>query len=396
MRILICSVEAPLPPVNGFRLHLSSLLRELGKRQEVMVLAFLRADQTMPPGSDPSMRLVALPSFRRLATPAAVATAILSHRPFGTDELAARMRIPLREELARFRPDVVHVTSGRLAALGRELEGRASVLAALDAWHLNAEADTALRAGLRRLIGRWQVRSIRRFESEWYGLFDKVIVVTDEDGRALRGLLDGLDVAVIPNGVDWEAFASQSGSVRDRSRVLFTGVMGYAPNVQAAEFLVRRVLPPVRAVRPQAHVALVGRDPAPRVRALAGLEGVEVVGEVADMRYWLSSSGVYACLMRSGTGIKNKLLEALANGMPCVATPLSVQGLRVVPGRHLLVGTEEEELAGHIVRLLSDEALAKRLGEAGSAYVRDQHGWDATARSYERIYGEVAAKRPAG
>jgi glycosyltransferase involved in cell wall biosynthesis len=199
-------------------------------------------------------------------------------------------------------------------------------------------------------------------------------------------------VTVIPNGVDAKQFAPADFAAREPSLILFTGVMSYGPNVTAAEFLARRFMPRVRAAMPDARLALVGRAPAARVRALARLDGVEVVGEVADMNAWLSRGRLYACPILTGTGIRNKLLEAFANGLPCVATPRAVAGLRVQDGRHFLAGADEEQLAGHAVRLLGDEDASRALGRAAREYVLAEHSWEAVALAYEQVYDEVLSR----
>ena len=174
--------------------------------------------------------------------------------------------------------------------------------------------------------------------------------------------------------------------------------MSYAPNVSAAEFLALEVFPRVRRHRPDARLAIVGRAPSPRVRALADAPGVEVPGEVPDIRVPLRGSRVFACPMTSGTGIKNKLLEAMACGLPCVATPLALQGLTVVPGQHVLVGENADELSAQIVRVLADDELASRLGAAAREYVCSAHDWRATAHGYVRVWEQArtAAKENAG
>ena len=387
MRILICALEAPLPPPNGLRLMVSALLRELRLQHDVRIVAFRASDQEEGP-DDGAMRLLPRPKPSPAADVAWLVRAAARRRPLHADLLARRMAGPLFEEIERFRPDVIHVASGRLAGLGKLLSGRPSVLAALDAWHLNVEARALLAGGIRRRLLLGEAARVRGFEATEYPRFRRIVVVSDADREALLAVDDRLPITVIPNGVDVEAYAPDTATVRDRDRIVFTGVMSYAPNVSAAELLARRVFPRVRAARPSARLAIVGRSPAPRVSALAG-PGVEVTGAVPDIRPWLTSSQVYACPMVSGTGIKNKLLEAMASELACVATPLALQGIDVEPGRDLLVGADEEALAAHIVRLLDDDERARALGRAARAYVSANHDWAAVARAYVRVYEEA-------
>ena len=114
-----------------------------------------------------------------------------------------------------------------------------------------------------------------------------------------------------------------------------------------------------------------------------------MLGEIADMRGELSGSAVFACPMLSGTGIKNKLLEAMACAAGCVATPLALQGLRVTPGQELLVGTTAEELAHALLRVLEDDECRASLGRAAREYVRSEHDWRSVARAYRDVYREL-------
>lgn len=305
--------------------------------------------------------------------------------------MADRLRGPLREELERFDPDVIHVL-GQLAALGDEFAGRPAVLAALDAWHLNYEAKVLAERGLRRRLASANAKAMRRFEATEYRRFNRVVVVSEQDASALKGLDPSLEVSVVTNGVDVERYTAPSGNMRDPDLALFTGVLNYPPNVTAADLLARRIMPRVRATCPEARLAIVGRSPPPRVTALGELEGVEVVGDVPEIRTWLSRAGIYVCPMVSGSGIKNKLLEALANGLGCIATPLATQGLSVTHGREVLVGSDEEELARHMVTLLKDPNAASALGRAGQRYVIENHSWVAVGRAYEHIYREVVGR----
>jgi glycosyltransferase involved in cell wall biosynthesis len=390
VRILICSREAPLPPTNGLRLQVAALREELAKRHEVRVLAFRMPDQRVSASGARDMRLLEPPSPRgTMSRIGSNCRSLLAWRPRGFDEIINALRQPLMEELERFQPEVVHTTMGHLAAFSDQLGGCAAVVAPLDAWHLNSAAEAEVATGARRWLLRSDVARMRRFEGTKYRRFARVIVVSEDNAHALRELDPTLEVRVIPNGVDAERFSPRPSAPRDPNLILFTGVMSYAPNVTAAVFLARRVMPIVRRARPRARLAIVGRAPAESVRALAELDGIDVVGEVADMATWLSCGRVYACPMLTGSGIKNKLLEALANGLPSVVTPRALAGLAVTPGRQVLVGDDEEQLAAHLVHVLANDGAAEALGGAAREYVTTNHSWEAVGRSYERMYAEV-------
>jgi glycosyltransferase involved in cell wall biosynthesis len=335
---------------------------------------------------DTEMRLIDPPP--RPIRGATLLRATLRSRPWEADRFSAGLADALRQELETFNPDVVHVNRWVLAGLGKVIPEVGSVLTAFDAWHLNVDASLAVASALRRPLIRAEARRIRLFEAEEFEHFGRVVVVSEQDKAALKELNPDLRIAVIPNGVDTDFFSGRASEAVS-GRMVFTGHMGYPPNIVAADFLARQLLPRVRAVRADARLVIVGRNPTRDVVRLASLDGVEVTGEVPDVRPWLRSAQVFVGPMLSGTGIKNKLLEAMASELPCVVTPLALQGFDVRPGEQVLIGETAEELSAHVLALMSDDVAARRLALAARDYVCSRHSWAAAARAYERTYSEV-------
>jgi glycosyltransferase involved in cell wall biosynthesis len=394
MRILICASDAPFPPMNtGFRRQLSGLVPELAKRHEVRLIGYRMPDQSRETGVEADMRIVDFARPRAAENARDLALAMIRRRPLRAERLVLGLVGPLREELVRFEPDLVHVGPGKLAGLKRELGNRPRILMVMDTWHLNVDARADAATGIRRGLLRADAQRIRRFEASEYRGFDRVVVSNEGDLAELQARDSTLPFVVVPIGFDASAYAPDPGVNVDPNRIIFHGAMNYAPNVRAVEFLAGRVLPRVRAARPDAHLVIVGRDPAPRVVALEELPGVHVTGGVDDMRAWLTGSRVWAGPFLDGTGIKTKLLEAMATDLPCVVTPLGHRGLDdITSGEQLLVGSTEDELAAHLVAVLEDDALARTLGRAGGDYVRPRYDWPAVGQAYDRLYQAVLAE----
>jgi glycosyltransferase involved in cell wall biosynthesis len=393
VKILLCADEAPIEPTaSGFRRAVAGLVHELERHHDVRVLAFRKPDQVGSPVPS-NVRVVEWPTSGPVSKMRLLAAAVIERRPLRTAELPALLAEPLREELEGFAPDVVQVTPARLARLRASLGDRPTVLMAMDAWHLNVRAKIDVAGRMRGAFLRSEERRIRRAGSTAYRGYDRVVVSSRDDGEAIRTLDPTLSFSVIPIGVDAGAWPAEEPSSQVPPRIVFHGVMSYPPNVVAAEYLVGRVLPLVRAERPEATVALVGRDPAPAVLRLAEIPGVEVTGAVSEIGPWLRGSRVWAGPFVSATGIKTKVLEAMACSLPCVVTPLGTRGLELEPGAEVLVGSDPPELARHLLALLDDPDLAARIGRAARARVLRSYDWPAVRGAYERVYEDILGRR---
>jgi glycosyltransferase involved in cell wall biosynthesis len=234
---------------------------------------------------------------------------------------------------------------------------------------------------------QWQ--KLRRFEAQLCRLADDVVAVSETDARALQRIVSGLRVTVAPNGVDLERYRPAGG---DRPRLIpepalvFTGKMDFRPNVDAACWFADEVLPRIRDAEPDVTFAIVGRDPHPRVRALAGRPGILVTGAVEDDLPYFEDATVYVVPLRVGGGTRLKVLAAMSMQKALVSTALGCEGLGAQHGNELLIANEPADFAGQTVALLRDPARRQALGERARQFVEAHYGWPALAPRLERLY----------
>jgi glycosyltransferase involved in cell wall biosynthesis len=238
-------------------------------------------------------------------------------------------------------------------------------------------------------IGR-QWRKFERFERAVFAAAGAAVAVSDEDARRLRGAFGARAVGVVENGVD-TAYFRPLGGPRDPRQILFLGSLDWRPNLDAVRLLLERILPALRRQEPAARLCLVGRNPPDWLhRQAAATAGVELHGNVADVRPHLARSAALAVPLRIGGGSRLKILEALASGVPVVSTRVGAEGLCLEPGRHLSVVEDEPEMAGALADCLRAPDAARAQAERGRRAVLEQYDWDRLADKLERIWQELA------
>ena len=225
---------------------------------------------------------------------------------------------------------------------------------------------------------------MRRYERRYTRKFSDLVVTTTEDLKFFAPMKRWAPLHVVPNGVDLEQFPFRSADPGGQSLV-FVGAMDYIANVDTAQYLAQELLPRLRQRYPQATLTLVGGKPTAAVKALANLPGVTVTGRVPSVVDYLHQATVCVVPMRIGFGIKNKTLEAMAAGVPVVASDRGLEGLAVDQPLAALRANCTEDYVQAIGRLFEDTDLRSQIVRHARTLIESRFTWAAAGRQYEQI-----------
>ncbi|NEO83110.1 MAG: glycosyltransferase [Spirulina sp. SIO3F2] len=230
---------------------------------------------------------------------------------------------------------------------------------------------------------RLNLSLLQRYERSYCRKFKHLVVTTPEDAQQFQTFAPNTPITVIPNGVDLELFPMRPRDPGGQT-LIFAGAMDNQPNIDAAQFLALRILPRLQQRYPQLALRLVGARPVPAVQALAQQAGVTVTGRVDSMVQELHQATVCVIPMRSGFGIKNKTLEALAAGIPVVGSDRALEGLNL-DGQMVLRANAIEEYEQAIGQLLDNPSLRQQFSTAGRQFIEQHYTWDVAGQRYEAV-----------
>ncbi len=227
------------------------------------------------------------------------------------------------------------------------------------------------------------------YERRIFSWFDNKTIISKPD-RDFIPHPDKDKIVIVINGVDTDYFRPMPAE--KQYDLVFTGNMGYPPNVNAGHFLVNEVLPLVHKNRPETKVVLAGATPNPGIVALES-DKVHITGWVEDIRSCYAKAKIFIAPMRIGTGLQNKLLEAMAMKIPCITTSLANSALEAKPGEEILVGDNAGELAEHIMHLLENKEFSNHIAEAGYRFVNSKYNWASATAILEQLIANSSEKK---
>jgi len=386
-RVLVFTTRFPAPPDRGDRLHAYHLVRVFAQRFEVTLACFEDEPERMAEGlrlfESWGVRtvLAPLPALGRLQR---LAAGVLGARPlqvayFDEPGLVERIRELDRRE-GPFDASVTHMI--RAVPLAKAARARRRAISLCDSLALSLKRRLSHAPVLERPSIWLEAGRVRRFEAHVLDGFDEGWVVSEVDRAAFPTVGDKM--RVLPNGVDERLLEGEIPS-DPPSFVGFVGHLGVPHNVDAAVILARRILPLLRARGLDVRVRFVGPEPAPAVRALGELENVELAGYASNLRQSLQGFRVMCAPLRFSAGVQNKVLEAVAAGVPAVTSPAAVTALGPEASRWIRSAETPEEYADAIAQSWERTPETLDRCERGRLWIAGRFRWGAYADRLQEL-----------
>ena len=390
MKVLFLSQRVPYPPNRGDKITTWRIIEKLAREHEPTVIAFAHDDADREAArvlrEEKGIRTITVDHDERAkklgALPLLFTRKALTLGVYGSKELQRVVDEELEDA------DLAYAYS---SSMGAFLEGRGTPwvmhFAELDSdkWRQYAERHRPPMS----LVYRREWRTLRSFEQRVAHDALTSVFCTPLEQRIFEREIPGAPSIVMRNGVDLTHHAPAPDRA-EPGHLVFVGVMDYYPNVDGCRWFADEILPAVRRAVPDARFTIVGSKPTPEVLALGERDGIEVTGFVDDPREYLARAAVSVAPLRVARGIQNKVLEALAMGLPTVGTTSATQGVEGAPGHDFLVADEAAGFADHVVELLKDPERARALGRAGRDFVERTYDWEACLAPLDEILDRVS------
>ncbi|MCX7995458.1 MAG: glycosyltransferase [candidate division WOR-3 bacterium] len=390
LKILFLCPRLPYPPIKGDCLRAFYQIRELVKYHKLTLLTFSEVDEI---GEDAKVlekmceKVIIIKHKRREAVKSMIYHLFTSLPMQCAYYQSKEMQKQLREIIANKKFDVIHIQLIRMMPYiisYRSQFNTPVVLDFVDALSLNMY-KRLLREELHlKMFFFYEWYKTKKYEYRLRHSFQKAIVTSPFDSKILS--YDGR-LEIIPNGVDLNYFTYYPDEFHIPNTIIFSGNMSYFPNIDAVLFFYHNIFPKIKKAIPEIKFKIVGTNPAPSILKLNSFDrDIIITGYVDNIAEHLGKSAIAIAPMLSGSGIQNKILEAMAVGTPVVATKLATNAIRVTPEENILLADTPDDFADCVIKLLKDGNLWRKISLNARKLVEREYTWEKIVKKLETVY----------
>lgn len=397
LKILFLSNRVPYPPFRGDKLKIYNLARRICRDHDLYLIAFAETKKDLTYQAElekifKEVHLVYLPKWKSWVNSG---LNFLGKAPFQLAYFKSRkMKQVLHNFLDQHDVDVIHTQHLRMSQYSKDLKTYRRILDLPDAYSLYWQRRKQVeRPWYNRVFDNLESSRVVRYEKVVYD-YDLNLVCSVEDRDHLLETHQGAHVGLLRNGVDLDNFSYQGHDYSRAKTLLFTGNMDYAPNVDAVIYFVEEMLPALREQYPDLELIIAGQRPVKSVLDLAS-DHVKITGFVPDIADMYREADVVIAPLRFGAGTQNKVLEAMAMGVPVVCTDIGFKGLEIESGEGVFHAPDKDQFIKKVSELIDSEQLREKTGQKGLQLAKDKFSWDGIAKSLEEHFEDVVRKNQA-
>lgn len=390
LRILIVSAYLPHLGYHGGAGRVFQLLRQVASKHQISLASFVESAQEAEEAHQAAPFCHRIEILRRgRYTP----VSFFPYEPF-EEFNCPRMRLLLERMLAEEDYDLVHFEWTQMTQYSDLFPHTPKLMTEIEvnyaAHYTQVRVEPHPLRKLRRLYNTLQ--TFYR-EVEMGRKVDRVVCVTDDDRDYLNGYLPPKNLKVVNTGVDTRFFDFRGEERIEKGHIVFVGAFRHEPNLDAMQFFCNQVFPLILQQCPQARFSIVGSSPPPQIRRLGGHSRIEVTGYVEDLRDYYERAQLVVVPLRTGVGIRGKVLEGWSCGKAMVATRLACQGIRADHGENILIADRPQDIARWTVSLLRHPEFAAQLGRTGRLTAERYYDWVPLGKRMSRVYEQVVEER---
>ncbi len=281
------------------------------------------------------------------------------------------------------KPDHIFVQLIRMAEYVTKNKTIPKSLDYMDTFSKGIERRMEKASGIKKMIFRFEFERLKRYEKKVFGWFDNTYIISEQDKSSFY-FEESKEIKVSPNGVDHNFFQPKKVS-KKKYELVFTGNMSYPPNVNAVEYIAKELMPLLIERKPDIKLLIAGASPANSVKALSS-ENILVSGWLDDIRDAYNDASVFLAPLQIGTGLQNKLLEAMCMEVPCITSELANNALKAKDKEEILIGNTPEEYVNAVFELLENQKLKRKIVENGKKFVTETYNWNSISKSLEKDF----------
>jgi sugar transferase (PEP-CTERM/EpsH1 system associated) len=382
-KLFVIASRVPFPLDKGDKLRLYHQLTELHKKYEVH-LCVLDDANTSVKALEELKSLCSVLEVHKLSKWKVylnLLRGLVGSKPFQIYYFYQRgVHQKIKKSIANFQPDYIYCQLIRSAEYVKNEHQIPKTIDYMDAFSKGIERRIDS-AGIKRKLFQSEYKRLVKYENLTFDYFDHHTIISNEDKKCIMHE-SREEIEIVQNGIDTKFFISENRP--KKYDLLFVGNMSYAPNVNSVVYFVNNVLPLLIQKNPEITFYIAGASPLAEVKFLAS-KNVIISGWIDDIRDAYKESKVFVAAMNIGTGLQNKLLEAMSMELPCVTSPLANKALGATDNKEILISNNEQEYVNHINRLLASDELRAELGKSGRSYVQEKFSWKHSTEKLSQI-----------